>query len=123
MHTSCEKKAWKHPTPYQAWNSPQYMYITEDKHVTRKHILEHYESMRAWEHKWEQIFLLYAYKLFIISLLYRQWGHEGIIASNFAMMMRQEDFRKLFEEENDPLRANALSYDFAGEPMFTQYSF
>ena len=30
--------------------------------------------------------------------------------------MRQEDFRKLFEEENDPLRANALSYDFAGEP-------
>ena len=52
-----------------------------------------------------------------------QWGHEGIIASNFAMMMRQEDFRKLFEEENDPLRANALSYDFAGEPMFTQYSF
>ena len=37
-----------------------------------------------------------------------------IIASNFAMMMRQEDFRKLFEEENDPLRANALSYDFAG---------
>ena len=46
-----------------------------------------------------------------------------MIASNFAMMMRQEDFRKLFEEENDPLRANALSYDFAGEPMFTQYSF
>ena len=39
------------------------------------------------------------------------------------MMMRQEDFRKLFEEENDPLRANALSYDFAGEPMFTHYSF
>ena len=51
------------------------------------------------------------------------YRHEGIIASNFAMMMRQEDFRKLFEEENDPLRANALSYDFAGEPMFTQYSF
>ena len=37
--------------------------------------------------------------------------------------MRQEDFRKLFEEENDPLRANALSYDFAGEPMFTPVSY
>ena len=58
-----------------------------------------------------------------MSLFCTKLGHEGIIASNFAMMMRQEDFRKLFEEENDPLRANALSYDFAGEPMFTQYSF
>ena len=37
--------------------------------------------------------------------------------------MRQEDFRKLFEEENDPLRANALSYDFAGEPMLPNIHF
>ena len=58
-----------------------------------------------------------------MSLLCTKWGREGINAPNFFWMMRQEDFRKLFEEENDPLRANALSYDFAGEPMFTQYSF
>jgi len=38
-------------------------------------------------------------------------------------MMRQEDFRKLSEEKNDSLRAKILSYDFAGEPMFIQYSF
>ena len=47
--------------------------------------------MRAWEHKWEQIFLLYAYKLFIISLLYRQWGHEGI---NIRTSLREKLIRQ-----------------------------
>ena len=57
--------------------------------------------MRAWEHKWEQIFLLYAYKLFIISLLYRQWGHEGINirTSSREKLIRQEHFWKLSENK------------------------
>jgi hypothetical protein len=33
--------------------------------------------------------------------------------------MRQEDFRKLFKEKNDPLRAKILPYDFAGESILS----
>ena len=71
--------------------------------------------VRAWGYEWEQVFLPLAYKWFIVSLLCLQWGHEGINAPNFFWMMRQEDFRKLFEEENDALRAFPL-------PMILQVS-